>query len=107
MRDFEIREAKAPCQDCMIVWMQADVDFLEDEHAGAEEGMWLHHTVLRNEANEALHNCDKAKRRQKFFASGNERSVMDLSLNGYAVSHSVSVFVVQEMEPGASLVGNY
>jgi hypothetical protein len=90
----------------MIVWMQADLEFLEDEHVGAEEGMWLHHTVLHNEANGALHNCDKAKRRQRFFATGNERSVVDLSVNGYAVSHPFSIIVVQEMEPGASLEGN-
>ena len=80
----------------MIVWMQADLEFLEDEHAGGEEGMWLHHTVLHNEANRALHNCDKGKTRQRFFASGNERSVVDFSVNGYAISPRIVISVLQK-----------
>jgi hypothetical protein len=67
----------------MIVWMQAGLEYLDRRYAGVEEGMWLHHTVLHNDAKAAVHNCDKEKRRQRFFASGNERSVVDLSGNGY------------------------
>lgn len=85
MKDFKTRDAQAPCQDCVIVWMKAGLEFLDGRAASVAEGMWLHHTVLNNEANTALHNCDKARRRQRFFASGNEMSIVDLSGNGYAV----------------------
>jgi hypothetical protein len=83
MKGFNTRDAKAPCENCLIVWMQAGLEFSNGSNADAEEGMWLHHTVLHNDAEAAVQNCGKAKRRQRFFASGNERSVVDLSSNGY------------------------
>ncbi|KAE9376218.1 hypothetical protein N431DRAFT_404411 [Stipitochalara longipes BDJ] len=82
MKNFITSDARAPCENCVIVWMQAGLEFLDGKQAGVKEKMWLHHTVLVNTANQAVHNCDKAMRRQRFFASGNERSVMDLSGNG-------------------------
>jgi len=86
MKDFEISDAKAPCQNCVIVWMKADLEFLDGKQAGVKEGMWLHHAVVHNEAKRAIHNCNKRKGRQRFFASGNEGSIVDLSVNGYAIS---------------------
>lgn len=89
MKNFVTRDAKSPCENCVILWMQADLEFIDGKQAVVGDGMWLHHTVLHNTANPAVHNCDKAKRRQRFFASGNERSVVDLTSNGYAVSDSI------------------
>jgi hypothetical protein len=66
--------------------MQAGLEYLDGTDASVDKGMWLHHTVLHNEARTALHNCDKSNRRQRFFASGNERTAVDLSSNGYVMA---------------------
>jgi hypothetical protein len=68
--------------------MQAGLEYLDGKDASVEEGMWLHHTVLHNDARTALHNCNKSNRRQRFFASGNERTAVDLSSNGYVMAPS-------------------
>jgi hypothetical protein len=99
MKDFITHEAKAPCENCVIIWMQADLEFLDGKQAGVEQGMWLHHTVLHNTANSAVHNCERANRRQRFFASGNERSVVDLSRNGYVFSYLISRFITCIVTP--------
>jgi hypothetical protein len=85
MKDFKTSDAKLPCENCVIVWMQAGLEFLGGKQADVEQGMLLHHAVIHNDAHAPLQNCDEAKKRQKFFASGNERSVADLSGNGYGI----------------------
>lgn len=86
MKNFKTQNARAPCEDCLIIWMQAGLEYLDGTDASVEDGMWLHHTVLYNEARTALQNCDKSNRRQRFFASGNERTAVDLSSNGYVMA---------------------
>lgn len=85
MKSFKTRDAKAPCHDCMILWMQAGLEFEDGAYAGVNEGMWLHHTVLQNNRNNGLRTCRK-EGKERFFASGNERTVLDLSANGYVIS---------------------
>jgi hypothetical protein len=90
MKEFNTRDAKPPCRDCMILWMQAGLEFQDGGYAGVKEGMWLHHTVLQNDGKDGLRSCErkKGKERQRFFASGNERTVVDLSANGWVTSLS-------------------
>jgi hypothetical protein len=76
--------------------MQAGLEFLDGKHAGVGEGMRLHRTVVYNTANRAIHNCVKGNRGHTFFISGNERSVVDLSVNGYVIISLVSLFVLPD-----------
>ena len=67
-----------PCRDCMIVSMQAGLEYTNGSIADADTGMWLHHTVFMNlNRKEAM--CGRG---QRFFASGNERTPIDLTSHG-------------------------
>jgi hypothetical protein len=81
MKSIKMRDVKMPCRECSIFWMQAGLEFWDGRYAGPKEGMWLHHTVLRNEGREATKSC-KMGGTERFFASGNERTVVDLGSNG-------------------------
>src|SRR5689334_2601103 len=35
-----------PCADCLITFMQADLEFTDGTPATASNGMWLHHTIF-------------------------------------------------------------
>ena len=67
-----------PCRDCMIVSMHAGLEYPNGSIADAGTGMWLHHTVFQNLMREDAM-CGHG---QRFFASGNERTPVDLSSNG-------------------------
>jgi hypothetical protein len=81
MKNFRIRDAKVPCHGCLITWMQAGLEFSDGSDANAATGMWLHHTLLFDLGKTALKSCKRQP--ERFFASGNERTVLDLTLNGY------------------------
>jgi hypothetical protein len=87
---FNIRERKAfkPCEDCLITFMQADLEFPNGSYANADLGMWLHHVVQVDSAvDDTVCGKNVTKRRMapnRFFASGNERSAVHLSAQGYA-----------------------
>lgn len=81
MKNFNTRDATTPCQGCVIVWMHAELEYLDGKTAGVEDGMWLHHTVQMNLGRNAVKNC-KDGQKERFFASGNEKTVADLSANG-------------------------
>lgn len=87
---FNIRERKAfkPCEDCLITFMQADLEFLDGSYANADSGMWLHHVVQVDSAvDDTVCGKNVTKRRMapnRFFASGNERSAVHFSAQGYA-----------------------
>ncbi|CAI4219880.1 unnamed protein product [Parascedosporium putredinis] len=68
-----------PCTDCYITHYQAGLEFEDGTNANAHTGMWLHHTVLFDLSQQDPM-CEEAPIR--LFASGNERSPIDLSING-------------------------
>jgi hypothetical protein len=79
MADFRGRNITMPCKDCFITYMHAGLEYPNGSYANSDTGMWLHHTVLVDTSrNDTV--CPKTANR--FFASGNERTVFDLTLNG-------------------------
>ena len=69
-----------PCSDCMILSMQAGLEYLDGTEAMPVNGMMLHHAVF-----ESQHRPDpmcKDKRHERFFASGDERTLIDLTFGG-------------------------
>jgi hypothetical protein len=80
MKSFKVKDAKVPCHDCLITWMQAGIEYQDGSYANAHTGMWLHHTVLSNHGKPAVKSCKRSD--ERFFASGNERSALDLTANG-------------------------
>jgi hypothetical protein len=60
--------------------MQAGIEYTDGSDASAENGMWLHHVVFQNfDRQDPM--CLK-RRSERFFASGNERTAVDLAANG-------------------------
>jgi hypothetical protein len=81
MADFEGKDITMPCKDCLITYMVAGLEYPNGSYANADTGMWLHHTVLMDTAkNDTVCSLGIANR---FFASGNERTIFDLTVNGY------------------------
>ncbi len=79
MRDFVCGPPK-PCEECTVVWMQAGIEYTDGSDAGAETGMWLHHVVFQNlDRQDSM--CPEHGG-ERFFASGNERTPVDLTSNG-------------------------
>ena len=74
-RDFD-----PPCQDCIITWMKANLEYEDGSSANANTGLWLHHTLLIDMKEHDTRGCTELGLR--FFASGNERTVADLCLSG-------------------------
>lgn len=69
-----------PCIDCAIIFMQADLEYTDGGDAVLETGMMLHHVLFRNlQRKDPM--CSN-KRRERFFASGEERTPIDLTSNG-------------------------
>jgi len=59
--------------------MQANLEYEDGTTANANTGLWLHHTVLYNQALAEL-TCPEEP--QIAFASGNERSEANICANG-------------------------
>ena len=87
MKDFEAQPVQMPCTDCLITWMQADLHYENGTEANANTGLWLHHTLLVNAAEQSLTCPDQNER---FFASGNERTAIDICVHGYGCSMEIS-----------------
>ncbi|PKS11565.1 hypothetical protein jhhlp_003330 [Lomentospora prolificans] len=68
-----------PCTDCYVTNFLAGLEFEDGSNANAHTGMWLHHTVFLD-ASQTDPTCDTWPLR--IFASGNERTVLDISNNG-------------------------
>jgi hypothetical protein len=82
MRSFKLQDAAMPCRNCIITWMKAGLTYENGSEANAETGLWLHHVVLTNRGkNRDMRGCGK-RRGDRFFASGNERTEVDLGLSG-------------------------
>jgi hypothetical protein len=65
--------------------MHAGLEYPDGGNANADSGLWLHHTVLTNANKKDLRGCAKGKNGgwgERWFASGNERTVIDLCASG-------------------------
>lgn len=68
-----------PCTSCSMTFMQAGLAYPDGTAATVDTGMMFHHVVFQNlERKDAM--C--ADGRERFFASGDERTAVDLSVNG-------------------------
>ena len=79
MKEFNDQAAQKPCEDCYIIALQAGLEYPNGTHANTNTGMWLHHAVLYDFGRQDIV-CDTMPYR--FFASGNERTRVDMSNNG-------------------------
>lgn len=70
-----------PCSDCVITWMQAGLEYADGSRADAATGMWLHHTVFST-LTKPNGLCPGQRQGDWFFASGNERTPVDLCESG-------------------------
>ena len=74
-------DVDAPCSDCVITVMSADLEYPDGTTADAGNGMWMHHLVFLNKANvDGV--CGKEKPGERFFGAGNERPRLDLTNGG-------------------------
>jgi len=70
----------APCTKCLITWMRAQLEYENGITADANTGAWMHHVVFQNVGK--IDSVCSGVRGQRFFASGNERTPVDLTKNG-------------------------
>jgi len=88
-----------PCNDCLITFMQAGLEYPNGTYANTDTGMMLHHVVLvENGSRDTI--CPMLPSRM--FASGNERTPIDLTGNGasktgYYVAPNASMAIVAEL----------
>ncbi|KAK5710733.1 hypothetical protein LTR17_018714 [Elasticomyces elasticus] len=73
-----------PCVDCTITFMQAGLEYLDGTAADASTNMWMHHVVLLNQGRKDSVCAEMPA--QRFFASGNERTAVDLTSTFSALS---------------------
>ena len=85
MKDFVVEVAQKPCTDCLVTWIQAGLEYPNGTVANADTGLWLHHTVFTNTNRQAII-CPGGGFGDQFFASGNERTPVDICVNGYVIS---------------------
>jgi hypothetical protein len=81
MKDWIVPVAQKPCADCLVTWIQAGLEYPNGTVANADTGLWLHHTVFSNTKRTAII-CPRAGLGDSFFASGNERTAVDICVNG-------------------------
>ena len=81
MRNFKCTPLP-PCRDCILTWMHATLEYTDGSDANAETGMWLHHTVWQNTKRGDAMCSNRKKGGERFFASGNERTPVDLTTGG-------------------------
>ena len=70
-----------PCSDCLVTWIKADLEYENGTVADADSGLWLHHMVITSLTKKNIL-CPKNEVGDFFFASGNERTIADLSHAG-------------------------
>jgi hypothetical protein len=86
MASFMEERSVKPCEDCLITFIQAGLEYPDGAYANADSGMWLHHVVQMDTAVDDTV-CGKAVVQRpvapnRFFASGNERSAVHLCAQG-------------------------
>lgn len=82
MGGFEQPSTPLPCRDCLITSMQMGLEYVDGSPADANTGIWLHHGIMVNR-NRTDSVCGRDAYGQRFFASGNERTLVDISASGY------------------------
>jgi hypothetical protein len=83
MYDFFNSNITIGCKDCTITYIQAGLEYPNGTYANANTSLWLHHVVLYNSANlDNVCGDNVLVAGERFFASGNERSPVSLSING-------------------------
>ncbi|KAE8444238.1 hypothetical protein EG329_000738 [Mollisiaceae sp. DMI_Dod_QoI] len=99
MASFSLRNATKPCSDCLITFMLAGLEYEDGSYANANTGMWLHHVVLLNLAQKDTV-CPSHP--ERIFASGNERTPINICANGtqkagYHLTSSASLLIAPEL----------
>ena len=84
MTDWVVPKAQKPCADCLVTWIRAGLEYPNGTDANADNGLWLHHTVFSNTQRAPIV-CPQAKTGDEFFASGNERTPVNICVNGYVM----------------------
>lgn len=79
MGGFLDESAYLPCTDCLITYMSSSLEFPDGTIADANAGMWLHHAVFVNQGR-ADTVCPVGSYGQRFYATGNERTPIDISV---------------------------
>jgi hypothetical protein len=77
MKEFNELDVEKPCNNCLITSLQAGLEYPNGTYANANTGMWLHHIVTYDFARKDMACPDLPYR---FFASGNERTPLDLTV---------------------------
>jgi len=87
---------KKPCVDCLVTSLVAGLEFMDGKNADTDNGLWLHHMVMFNEGPGRwdatcrdnpmslphIGVMTNPKKAERMFASGNERTQFDTTLNG-------------------------
>lgn len=80
MKSYTVPVAPKPCTDCLVTWIQAGLEYPNGAVANANTGLWLHHTVFTNTQKAVV--CPQSGSGDEFFASGNERTPVNICVNG-------------------------
>lgn len=99
MVDYTQTAILQPCKDCLITFMQAGLEYPNGTYANTDTGIMLHHIVMFESGNRDAA-CSKLPAR--FFASGNERTPIDLTVNGtsktgYYIKPNASMGLLTEL----------
>jgi hypothetical protein len=92
MKEFNEMSATKPCVDCYITALRAGLEYPNGSIANSDTGMWLHHAVLYDFGRKDLTCSDLPYR---FFASGNERTPLDMTLDGYVKLDEASLSLIE------------
>jgi hypothetical protein len=88
METFQYGSVKFGCKNCTITYMEAGLEYPNGTYANANTSLWLHHVLMYNRNNLDTV-CGTDEIGERFFASGNERSPINLCINGRALHRSL------------------
>jgi len=92
---------KKPCQECVLLVMEAGLEYANGTNAAIDSGAWLHHIMMMRFGNGAIDAvCPQPG--ERFFASGNERSELfmtDISAKSFKSGYHLT--------PESSLASEY
>jgi hypothetical protein len=84
MQEFSDAVPESWCSNCYVTVAQAGLEFTNGKTVNTDVGLWLHHLLMGDlSRNDTA--CPTFKDGLRFFASGNERTLVDLTLDGYVV----------------------
>ncbi len=70
-----------PCTSCIVTFLQAGLAYPDGSSATVDTGMMFHHVVFQNLARKDAM-CPDRMGGERFFASGDEKTAVDLTVNG-------------------------